>query len=94
MHLDFAASKTLIPSNAADELNLAFQAFVPVATGGGTILMPLFRATITAFGKTFDIHVACFDLPKESPIQALLGRDILDSFEICMNGKTKEITIK
>jgi len=93
-HLDFAASKTLVPSNVADELNLPFEGFVPVATGGGTILMPLFKAKVIAFDKSFNIYIACFDLPKESPIQALLGRDILDDFEICFDGRKKEIIIE
>jgi hypothetical protein len=56
--------------------------------------MPLFKAKVIAFGKAFDIYVTCFDLPKESPIQALLGRDVLDNFEICLNGREKAIIVK
>lgn len=93
-HIDFAATKTLVPSEVAEKLGLEFAEFVPVATGGGTILMPLYLARLDVFGKLFELSVACFDLPKESSIQALLGRDILDGFNICLNGPTKEITVE
>ena len=93
-HIDFAASKTLVPSEVSERLGLEFAEFIPVATGGGTILTPLYLARLEVFGKVFDLSIACFDLPKESSIQALLGRDILDHFNICLNGKKKEITVK
>jgi len=34
----------------------------------------------------------CLDLPKESPINSILGRDVLDLFKVCLDGKKGEIT--
>ncbi len=92
-HIDFAASKTIIPSNTAEKLGLRFAEYTPIATGAGVILLPLHAAKITAFGKTFDIRVGTLDLPKEGGVRALLGRDVLDSFKICLNGKRREIEV-
>ncbi len=65
-----------------------------VATGAGLILMPGYEATVKVFERKRSMLVGCLDLPKETPIRALLGRDILDNFEICLNGKIKEIIVK
>lgn len=93
-HIDFAASKTIIPTSVAEELELKFAGFESVATGAGVILMPEYEAVVEAFDKRYIILVGCLDLPKEAPIKALLGRDVLDDFEICLNGKNKEIIVK
>ena len=93
-HLDFAASKTIIPPSVAEEVKLKFAGFERVATGAGVILMPEYEAVVEAFEKKHNILVGSLDLPKETPIKALIGRDILDNFEICLNGKEKEIIVK
>lgn len=93
-HLDFAASKTIIPSAIADALELKFAGFEKVATGSGVILMSEYEAVVEVFDKKHEIFVGCLDLPKETPIRALLGRDILDNYEICLNGKTREIIVR
>ncbi|MCP8322529.1 MAG: hypothetical protein H3Z52_16555 [archaeon] len=59
-----------------------------------TIIMPLHKANVKVFERVFSIHIACLDLPKESPIQALLGRDILDNFKVCLDGKKKKVEVK
>ncbi len=93
-HIDFAASKTIIPPAMAREHQLKLAGYESVATGAGVISMPEYEAVIEVFGKRFNLLVGCLDLPKETPIKALLGRDILDNFEICLNGKSKEIIVK
>lgn len=93
-HLDFAASKTIIPPAVADSLELKFAGFEKVATGSGVLLMPEYEAVIQVFDKKHEILVGCLDLPEETPIRALLGRDILDNYEICLNGKTRKIIVK
>ncbi len=93
-HIDFAASKTIIPSSVAEKLELKFVGFESLATGAGMILMPEYEAIVEAFGKKHSILVGSLDLPKETPIKALLGKDILDNFEICLNGMNKEIIVK
>jgi len=92
-HLDFAATRTLVPTSTAKDLQLEFDSVVQVATASGTIDLPLFRAKIGVFEKIFNTLVLCYDLPEQAPVYALLGRDILDNFEICLNGKKKQITI-
>ena len=73
---------------------LKFAGFESVATGAGVILMPEYEAVVEAFDKKHSVLVGCLDLPKETPIKALLGRDILDNFEICLNGKKREMVVK
>lgn len=93
-HLDFAASKTIIPSSVADELGLKFVGYEKIATGAGVIIMPEYEAAVEVFNMKHEIFVGCIDLPKETQIRALLGRDILDSYEVCLNGKAREIMVK
>lgn len=92
-HIDFASSVTIVPYDVCRDLRLEFKAFASTATGGGTVQMPLYKAGVTAFNKNFDIYVGVLDLPTESKIRALLGRDILDSFKVCLDGRKKEITV-
>ncbi len=92
-HIDFAASKTIIPSSVAEELELKFAGFESVATSAGVILMPDYEAIVEAFDKRHRILVGCLDLPKETPIKALIGRDILDGYKVCLNGKIREVEV-
>ncbi|MGQ9468627.1 MAG: hypothetical protein ACUVTD_02185 [Nitrososphaerales archaeon] len=93
-NIDFATTKTLVPSSVSEELHLEFKGFISVATGSGIILMPLYKDNVKVFERVFSIYIACSDLPRESPIQALLGRDILDDFKVCLDGKKKEVEVK
>ena len=90
-HIDFAASKTIIPPYVAEELELKLAGFESVATGGGVILMAEYEAMIKAFDESHRILVGCLDLPEETPIKALIGRDILDKYKVCLNGKSGEV---
>ncbi|MCP8309377.1 MAG: hypothetical protein H3Z53_04200 [archaeon] len=92
-HIDFAASKTIIPPSIAEELELKFAGFESVATGAGVILMSDYETIVEVFGKKHRILVGCLDLPKETPIKALIGRDILDEYKVCLNGKSREVEV-
>jgi hypothetical protein len=93
-HLDFASSKTIIPTFIANEMNLSFAGSDETATGAGIIYIPYYEVSIEIFGKTYDnIHVGCLDLPEQTPAKALVGRDILDNYRICLDGIRKEIRV-
>lgn len=93
-HLDFASSKTIIPTYIANEMNLSFAGSDETVTGAGIIHIPYYEVSIELFGKLYDnIHVGCLDLPERTPAAALLGRDLLDNYRICLDGKRKEITV-
>ena len=93
-HLDFASSKTIIPTYIANEMNLSFAGSDETVTGAGIIHIPYYEVSIELFGKLYDnIHVGCLDLPERTPAAALLGRDLLDNYRICLDGKKKEITV-
>jgi hypothetical protein len=93
-HLDFASSKTIIPTYIANEMNLSFAGSDETATGAGIIHVPYYEVSIEIFDKIYDnIHVGCLDLPERTPAKALVGRDILDNYKICLDGIRKEITI-
>ena len=93
-HLDFASSKTIIPTYIANEMNLSFAGSDETVTGGGIIQIPYYEVSIELFGKTYDnVHVGCLDLPERTPAAALIGRDLLDNYRICLDGRRKEITV-
>jgi hypothetical protein len=93
-HLDFASSKTIIPTYIANEMNLSFAGSDETATGAGIIHIPYYEVSIEIFGKIYDsIHVGCLDLPEPTPAKALVGRDILDNYRICLDGIKKEIRV-
>jgi hypothetical protein len=93
-HLDFASSKTIIPTYIANEMNLAFAGSDETATGAGIIHIPYYEVSIDVFGKMYEnMHVGCLDLPERTPAKALLGRDILDNYRICLDGRRKEIIV-
>jgi len=92
-HIDFAASKTIIPPSLAEELELRLAGFAKIATGAGIISVSEYVAVVEAFEKRHMIHVGCLDLPEEISIRALIGRDILDRYKVCLNGKKKEVEI-
>jgi hypothetical protein len=93
-HLDFASSKTIIPTYIANEMNLSFAGSDETVTGAGIIYVPYYEVSIEVFGKIYDnMHVGCLDLPERTPAKALLGRDILDNYRICLDGIRKEITV-
>lgn len=93
-HLDFASSKTIIPTFIANEMNLSFAGSDETVTGAGIIHIPYYEVSIEIFGDHYDnIHVGCLDLPEHTPARALLGRDVLDNYRICLDGKRKEIKV-
>ena len=93
-HLDFASSKTIIPTYIANEMNLSFAGSDETVTGGGIIQIPYYEVSIELFDRTYDnVHVGCLDLPERTPAAALIGRDLLDNYRICLDGRKKEITV-
>lgn len=93
-HLDFASSKTIIPTYIPNEMNLSFAGSDETATGAGIIHIPYYEVSIEIFNETYDnVHVGCLDLPEQTPAKALVGRDILDNYSICLDGIRKEIRV-
>ncbi|HJS82899.1 MAG TPA: hypothetical protein VJ742_08720 [Nitrososphaera sp.] len=93
-HLDFASSKTIMPTFIANEMNLSFAGSDETVTGAGIIHVPYYEVTIEVFGRMHEnIHVGCIDFPERTPARALLGRDILDCYRICLDGRRKEIQV-
>ena len=93
-HLDFASSKTIIPTYIANEMNLSFAGSDETVTGAGIIHIPYYEVSIEVFGTLHEsVHVGCLDLPEGTPARALLGRDILDNYKISLDGRKKEIKV-
>jgi hypothetical protein len=93
-HLDFASSKTIIPTYIANEMNLSFAGSDETVTGAGIIYIPYYEISIEVFGTIYDnMHVGCLDLPERTPAKALLGRDILDNYRICLDGRRRELRV-
>jgi hypothetical protein len=75
-------------------MNLSFAGSDETATGAGIIHIPYYEVSIEIFNDTYDnIHVGCLDLPERTPAKALVGRDILDNYSICLDGIRREIRV-
>ncbi|MEO9319613.1 MAG: hypothetical protein ABI361_02960 [Nitrososphaera sp.] len=93
-HLDFASTMTIIPTSIAEEMNLSFAGSDQTVTGAGIIDMPYYEVSIEVFGDLYEnMHVGCLELPDQTPSKALLGRDILDNYKVCLDGRAKTITV-
>ena len=93
-HLDFASSMTIIPTHIAEGMNLSFAGSDETVTGAGMIDMPYYEVSIEVFGDLYEnMHVGSLELPERTPSKALLGRDILDNYKICLDGKAKNIKV-
>ena len=92
-YLDTGASKTLIPERDALKLGLTYVGDTTIITGSGKDAMKLFRAEVLFLSREFEVFVFGRDLPEQAEIKALVGRDILDRFNVCFNGRTKEVEI-
>jgi len=88
-YIDSGASKSVILRKVRDELELPLWDIVSVSTGAGRISMPAFRAQLTLLDKTSDILLLSPETPL--PYDGLLGRDILDRYKICLDGKNRKI---
>jgi len=88
-YVDSGATFSLIPKSLAEELRLEYVGEVSVITGKGKSVLELYRVMINFLGRDFEIIVAGQDLPEQSPMKALLGRDIMDRFRICFDGRRK-----
>ena len=92
-YLDTGAGRTLIPEKDAKECSLTYAGDTTVITGSGKDTIRLYRAQVEFLGKEFNILVFGRDLPKEAQVKAMVGRDILDAYRACFDGKRKEIEI-
>lgn len=90
-YVDSGAGISLIPKTVARNLRLEPAGEISVITGKGKINLKLFRSTINFLGRDFDLIVAGQNLPEQSPIKALIGRDIIDKFKVCFDGRKREL---
>lgn len=90
-YVDSGAGVSLIPRSVAREIGLEYFGETPVITGKGKSTLELYRAVIGFNGRDFKLIIAAQDLPEQSPIKALLGRDIMDEFKVCFDGRGKEL---
>jgi len=93
-YVDSGATMSLIPRSVAGKLELEHVGETSVITGKGKSTLMLYRATVGFLGRDFELMVAGQDLPKQSPIKALLGRDIMDNFKVCFDGRKKELEFR
>ncbi|MEM1538766.1 MAG: hypothetical protein QXD44_08305 [Candidatus Nezhaarchaeales archaeon] len=90
-YVDSGAGISLIPKTIARKLRLKPAGEISVITGKGKAALKLFKSTLNFLGRDFELIIAGQDLPEQSPIKALLGRDVMDKFKVCFNGRKKEL---
>jgi len=92
-YLDIGASKTLIPETDAHEIGLHYSGEIPIITGSGEDILKLYSAEVEFLEKRHQILLLASDFPKSSPIKSIIGRDLLDNYKVCFDGRKKEIEI-
>lgn len=92
-YLDTGAAKCLIPETDALELGLDQTGEIEVVTGTGKDDFRTYRALIHFLDKDFSLHVLARDFPDQSSIRALVGKDILDHFEVRFEGPAKRVRL-
>jgi len=92
-YLDTGATKTLIPETDAKELGLQYSGDIMIVTASREDIFHLYNAEVEFLKKRFSILVLGKNLPRTTVIKSIIGRDILDSFKVCFNGKLKIIEI-
>ena len=92
-YLDTGATKTLIPEKDALELGLSYVGEIAFMTASGEDVFRLYAAEVEFVGRRHHILVLGRDLLGEAPIKSIVGRDILDQYRICFNGRTREIEV-
>lgn len=92
-YLDIGASKTLIPESDAHEIGLQYSGEMPIITGSGEDILKLYSAEVEFLEKRRRILLLVRDFPKRSPIRSIIGRDILDHYRVCFDGREKLIEI-
>jgi len=92
-YLDTGASKCLVPEKDAEEIGLPYAGDMEIITGTGKDYIKLYKAIVKFLNKEYTILIFGKNLPEQAAIKAIVGRDILDNYKICFNGKAKEIEI-
>lgn len=92
-YLDTGATKTLVPERDAKELALPYSGDIVVITASGEAVFRLYEAEVEFFPKRFSILVLGKNLPEKTAIKSIIGRDVLDNFKVCFDGRTKETEI-
>lgn len=91
---DTGASLTLVSSEIVDNAGLEPASEEIIVTAAGSIKMNTFNAAIELPIGRYDSIVASSEIPKALPFQILLGRNILDEFDLYTSGKRKVVCIK
>jgi predicted aspartyl protease len=97
--LDTGATNTMIPNKAALAVGIhpdRAKMFREVVTANGTVLIPFVRVPrMTLFGKTLrNVILSCHDLPPESPIDGLLGLDLLNLLNALIDVRGLKLIIR
>jgi len=92
-YLDTGVSKCLIPERDAKDIGLPYVGDMEVITGSGKDFIRLYKATVEFLGEDISIIVFTRDLPEQAVVKAIVGRDILDRYRVCFDGRAKEMEI-
>ncbi len=92
-YLDTGATKTLIPEKDALGLGLSYVGETAFMTASGEDAFRLYAAEVEFMGRRHRILVLGRDLLGKVSIKSIVGRDILDQYRVCFNGRRRELEI-
>lgn len=91
---DTAASLTLMKSEIVDELALEKVGVEAIQTASGISDRPIHKCNIELLSQTFTIRIISSPISDLLPFQCLIGRNLLDLFDLYLLGKKQIICIK
>lgn len=92
--VDTGAALTSVPISVCRQLDLPYVFTRRIYTFSGWVNVRIHSAEAEFLGRTFKLNVASHDLPKEIPIRAIVGRDILSAFLTCFNDEKIAFQLK
>lgn len=91
---DTAASLTVIKDEIVNQLNLEQIESQPIQTTTGIYNIPIYEITLEILDKKMNTKIIPAPISNDLPFQGLIGRNVLDLFDLFLFGKKKLICMR
>lgn len=89
-YVDSGATSLVIPKGVEKKISMTLLGTTTVLTVGGIIEEEVFLGKVNFLGREFEVSIICRDV---LGMESLIGREVLDNFKVCLDGKRKVISV-
>ena len=89
-----ATSLTVIKDEIVNQLNLEQIESQPIQTATGIYNIPIYKITLEILDKKINTKIIPAPISNDLPFQGLIGRNVLDLFNLFLFGKKKLICMR